>query len=142
MNLRNDARRFIKFDVGDGKNFFFFFFWHDNWHPAGVLFQKYGFRVIYDAASKFEAKVEIVLHNKVWVWRPARSEELVDMQSNLSLVERKEEDKAIWTATKLGCYLVLLHVKISEPRLIQCSVGSYYCFNLLSLDMHSLAVWS
>ena len=94
MNLRNDARRFIKFDVGDGKNFFFFFFWHDNWHPAGVLFQKYGFRVIYDAASKFEAKVEIVLHNKVWVWRPARSEELVNMQSNLSLVER------VWRKTR------------------------------------------
>ena len=57
------------------------------WHPAGILFQKYGFRTIYDAASSFEAKLEAVLKNKTLNWVPTRPEDLVDIQSKLFLVE-------------------------------------------------------
>ena len=60
---------FIKFEVGDGKTIFL---WHDNWHPIGTLSLEFGYRVIYDAASKPEAKVESVLRDKVWIWKPAK----------------------------------------------------------------------
>ena len=40
---------------------------------------KFGHRVIYDAASKPEAKVESVLRDKVWIWKPARSDDLVTL---------------------------------------------------------------
>ena len=33
------------------------FLWRDNWHPIGTLSLEFGYRVIYDAASKPEAKV-------------------------------------------------------------------------------------
>ena len=60
---------FIKFEVGDGKTIFL---WHDNWHTIGTLSLEFGYRVIYDAASKPEAKVESVLRDKVWIWKPAK----------------------------------------------------------------------
>ena len=45
---------FIKFEVWDGKTIFL---WHDNSHPIGTLSLEFGYRVIYDAASKPEAEV-------------------------------------------------------------------------------------
>ena len=60
---------FIKFEVGDVKTIFLR---HDNWHPIGTLSLEFGYRVIYDAASKPEAKVESVLRDKVWIWKPAK----------------------------------------------------------------------
>ena len=37
-----------------------------------------------------------VLQNKEWYWKPARSEELVDVESKLSQIQIKECDRAIW----------------------------------------------
>jgi hypothetical protein len=51
LKLRDDARYFIYFSVGTGKNIHI---WLDAWHPDGVLYEKYGHRV-YDSHSKPEA---------------------------------------------------------------------------------------
>ena len=99
LNLRDGARKFIRFEVGDGKTIFL---WHDLWHPAEVLVQRYGFRVIYDAASNPEAKVDFVLKDKTWNWRLVRFDALVTSQSQPFLVELKDEDKAHLQATKFG----------------------------------------
>lgn len=47
------------------------------WHPTGFLVQRYGFCVIYDVESNPEAKVDYVLKDKTWNWRPARYDALV-----------------------------------------------------------------
>ena len=57
---------------------------------------------IYDAARNLEAKVDSVLKDKTWIWRPAKSNTLVTVQCQLFLVELKDEDKALWQATKSG----------------------------------------
>ena len=44
---------FIKLEVWGAKTIFL---WHDNSHPIGTLSLEFGYRVIYDAASKPEAK--------------------------------------------------------------------------------------
>jgi len=36
----------FRFKVGDGSGIFL---WCDNWHPAGHLLDKYGYRTVYDA---------------------------------------------------------------------------------------------
>jgi hypothetical protein len=52
LNLINNdkhaklAKNFLKFNVGDCSNISL---WNDNWHPNGILFNKYGFRVIHDS---------------------------------------------------------------------------------------------
>ena len=38
-----------------------------------------GYTVIYAATNKPEAKVESVLRDKVWIWKPARSDDLVTL---------------------------------------------------------------
>ena len=63
----------------------------NNWHLDGILYLKYGHRIVYDAASKPEAKVDSVIKEKQWIWNPARSDDLMDVQSKLFLVEFKEE---------------------------------------------------
>jgi hypothetical protein len=77
LKLRDSAKRFLKFEVGNGDNIHM---WLDLWHPAGVLIEQYGFRVVYDAQSNIEAKLSSVICNGEWVWRPARSDSLVEIQ--------------------------------------------------------------
>ena len=48
---------------------------------TGALYEKYGYRIIYDAASSMDARVARVLKEKEWRCKPARSEELMFIQS-------------------------------------------------------------
>ena len=50
---REEAGMFLKYEVGDGQRIFL---WHDNWHPDGVHYLKYGYRIIYDATSSLRLK--------------------------------------------------------------------------------------
>ena len=56
----------------------------DLWHPARILLEKYGYRVVYDAQSRVDAKLSFVIYNGDRLWRPTRSEALVEIQSRLS----------------------------------------------------------
>ena len=76
---------FVNFEVWDGKTIFL---WHENWHPIV-------YRVIYDAASKHEAKV---------VCFEGQCLDLEACQSQLHLVNLKYKDAAKWTITSSGCY--------------------------------------
>jgi hypothetical protein len=69
LKLCDKARHYIKFEVGNGKDIFL---WLDWWHPAGVVIEKCGYRVIYDACSHIDAKLWSVLCNGVWLWWPGR----------------------------------------------------------------------
>lgn len=48
--------------------------WLDNWHPAGILFEKYGYLVVYDAL------LSTVISNGGWCWKPAKSDDLVEIR--------------------------------------------------------------
>jgi len=50
---------------------------------CGVLIERYGSRVVYDASSGLNSKLSSVLSNGNWCWKPARSEDLVAIQSGL-----------------------------------------------------------
>jgi hypothetical protein len=104
LKLRNIARQFIQFKVeDDGKDIYL---WLDHWHStaAGVLYQTYGSRVIYDAGSKIDHKLSTVIRDQDWCWQPARYEDLVYIQSSLHLVPIGIKDEPICTASKKGIY--------------------------------------
>jgi hypothetical protein len=61
--------------------------------------------VVNDAQSSVEAKLSSVILNGDWFWKPAKSEALVEIQSRLPIVSLGLHDKAIWTASKKGCYV-------------------------------------
>jgi hypothetical protein len=44
---------------------------------VGILYDRFGFHVIYDARSNVNAKLSSVLHDGNWLWAPARSDDLV-----------------------------------------------------------------
>jgi hypothetical protein len=62
LKLRDIARQLLQFKFGDGKDIFL---WFDHWHPAGVLFQNFGSRIMYDEGSSIEQKLLTVLRDQV-----------------------------------------------------------------------------
>jgi hypothetical protein len=102
LKLRDIAKRFLKFEVGNEDNIHM---WLDLWHPASVLIEQYGFRVVYNAQSNIEAKISSVICNGEWFWRPARSEALVEIQVKLSEVCLGQCDNPVWTISKKGVYV-------------------------------------
>ena len=75
--------------------------WLDWWQPDCVLYTRYGYRVINDAIGNIEAKVG-GFKDKTWVWRPARSEDLVAIQSKLPMMAIGSRDRPIWILSKSG----------------------------------------
>jgi hypothetical protein len=70
----------------------------------GALFDSFGFRVIYDSNSRLDAKLDTVLKQGEWCWRPARFEDLVAIQSRLMDVPIGEVDKPVWTLARSGLF--------------------------------------
>jgi hypothetical protein len=79
--------------------------WQDNWHPLGVLYERFGSRVIYDAHSWLDSRLDSILSNGIWCWKPALSEELVDIQSQLPEVQLGSVDKPVWTIARKDSYV-------------------------------------
>lgn len=77
--MRESAKNFIQFKLGNGKDIYL---WWDRWHPNGVLYERYGFRMVYEAVCKSNAKLESMLKNKDWSWSPAWSEEWWEFKAN------------------------------------------------------------
>lgn len=60
--------------------------------------------MVYDACSKPEAWWSTVIKDDNWN-RPAQSDQLVEIQSNLFFVKIGEEDKLKWVISKSGKYV-------------------------------------
>ncbi|XP_059429209.1 uncharacterized protein LOC132163025 [Corylus avellana] len=114
MKLRDIAKRFLRFEVGNGESIHL---WLDRWHPAGVLFENFGYRVVYDAISSLEAKLATVIQNGNWFWRPARSEDLVEIQARLTEVDLGLCDTPVWNASRKRVYAFILWLSMKD-RLI------------------------
>lgn len=87
--------------MGDGK---LINLWIHNWHPSGVLVERYGYRIVYDSKSRLDARLESVLRNENWYWKPARSDSFVEIQSRLPEIRVGAFDKPIWTISRNGSY--------------------------------------
>jgi len=68
------------------------------------LFEKYEHRVIYDGHSKLEARLDSIIKDGQWNWRPAHSDQIVNIRSKLSLVPFDDKDIPHWSASKNGMY--------------------------------------
>ena len=101
LMLRDEAKHFISFNVGDGKNIYL---WFDAWHPDGMLYEKYGHRVIYDVHIKLKARLDPIIQNGQWYWLAACSDHLSNIQSRLCMIPIGDEDKPKWNASKTGTF--------------------------------------
>jgi len=69
-----------------------------------VLIERYSFRVVYDANSGLNSKLSSVLSNRIWCWKPARSEDLFEIQCRLPEVPFGPVDKPVWKAARKGIF--------------------------------------
>lgn len=58
------------------------------------------FLVIYDARSRIDAKLSSVIRGRDWQWNPAISDDLVAIQSGLSLVKIGLVDNPLWLPSR------------------------------------------
>ncbi|KAK9990462.1 hypothetical protein SO802_025447 [Lithocarpus litseifolius] len=90
------------------------------------------------AESSFDAKVDNLLRNGGWYWPPARSEDLVTIQSQLCLVHIKVSDQLTGLLQLVVNLCVLLPGIRSEAEVQKWIGGNYYGFLKPSLNIASL----
>jgi hypothetical protein len=130
------AKEFLSFKVGKGHNISL---WFDAWHPAGRLLDTYGFQIVYDFGIGIDAKLSAILQNGNWIWPPARSEVLVNIQSQLLGIAIGEADVPMWKS-RMGVYSCLktwnsLRTKVSEVPWWQI------VWFLLAIPQHAFLLW-
>ena len=101
LKLRPMARNMIKYRIGNGCNTSL---WYDHWHPKGPLLEKYGSRVMYDAALPKDAKVDMVIQDEDWSWPITNTLELMEIRRELTQLPKpsRSNDRVIWTPSPNG----------------------------------------
>jgi hypothetical protein len=117
LKLRDAARPYIQHKIeGDC-----LFLCHDSWQSGWASISKIGQRLIYEAASSFDAKISSDIKDGQWRWKPDRSEDLMLVQSKLFQVENKNRDSVIGSCLNLVNSIVLWHGRIfkqSSPPIL------------------------
>lgn len=68
------------------------------------MLDKFGYRVIYDAHSRLDARLSSVIKDGEWFWGPARSDSLVEIRSKLSMAALSGNDVPKWVVSKSRNY--------------------------------------
>jgi hypothetical protein len=134
--LRCIAKQFLSFKVGDGKKIFL---WYDIWHPEGCLFDKFGFRTIYDAGRSIGPKVSSITRDNNWYWPSARSENLVLILSRLPEISLGGENVPIWRSSsgKYSCSQTWEHLR---PKFSVVEWHNLVWFSL-AIPKHAFILW-
>lgn len=91
MKLMDIFHSFIQIKLGNGEKIYT---WFDNWHKRGPLVAKYGARIMYDAASRPNSKVNeyiAYIANNEWHF-PSNSADLSRVIQDLPQIETRTDD--------------------------------------------------
>lgn len=136
MELRDVAKKFLSFKVGDGSKIFL---WYDVWQPTGCLLDKYGFRIVYDAGCSIGPKLSSIIRDGEWYWPSARSHKLVEIQSRLPEVAIGREYLPVWKSSK-GIYNCAETWDLSRVKYPVVEWHKYVWFSL-AIPRHSFILW-
>ncbi|XP_028120126.1 uncharacterized protein LOC114317568 [Camellia sinensis] len=106
LSLRKSIFPLIVHKIGNGNATFL---WHDNWHPVGSIWDKFGNRITYDSGLSGEAKVSNIVNGDSWNWPFPKSWEMRDLISLTppSFKPRSSSnDTPIWTLTQDGIFSI------------------------------------
>ncbi|XP_043717559.1 uncharacterized protein LOC122665471 [Telopea speciosissima] len=85
--------------------------WLDKWHPEGVLFNRFGSRICYDAGSyalaAHHALVKEIVRDGDWLPGPSTSFDLIDVWRALPSIDKLHGDNpdlVIWTGNPTGIF--------------------------------------
>ena len=71
------------------------------------LQDKFGHRVVYEAASTVNAKLASVMNGRKLNWGPVRSKNLVTIPHKLPMIKFGDNDKAWWIPSRIGSFIVV-----------------------------------
>lgn len=106
LSLRERIYPLVKWVVGHGNKVFL---WHDNWHPFGSLWEKYGARLGYDAGLPSQSKVDSLISVTGWHWPNASSwevQEIVGHSPPIMVPTIGSRDEIIWLPNKSGLFTI------------------------------------
>ena len=83
LRMRDILRPLLRHKIGNG---FGTFLWYDNWHPLGPLLDKFGPRIVYDAALPLHARVRDIIDDGEWHWPRTNTIGLMEVRSGMSSV--------------------------------------------------------
>ncbi|XP_043721015.1 uncharacterized protein LOC122668528 [Telopea speciosissima] len=85
--------------------------WLDKWHPEGVLFNRFGSRICYDAGSyvlaAHHALVKEIVRDGDWLPGPSTSFDLIDVWRALPSIDKLHGDNpdlVVWTGNPTGIF--------------------------------------
>ena len=81
---------------------------------------------MYDAASSSNALLSSALQEGNWIWAPARSDNLVPIQSKLCLIDFAEEDRPIRIPSKSGTHSCAETLKAIREKKAEVSCRDWY----------------
>ncbi|XP_043697079.1 uncharacterized protein LOC122647842, partial [Telopea speciosissima] len=106
LKYRDKALPLIKTIIGDGAATKL---WLDNWHPFGVLLNRFGSRICYDAGSYSlaarHACVKEIVRDGDWYPGPSTSFDLIDIWRALPTIEKFHDevpDLTVWIGNSSG----------------------------------------
>ncbi|XP_043697111.1 uncharacterized protein LOC122647869, partial [Telopea speciosissima] len=106
LKYRDKALPLIKTIIGDGAATKL---WIDNWHPCGVLLNRFGSRICYDAGSYSlaarHACVKEIVRDGDWYPGPSTSFDLIDIWRALPTIEKFHDevpDLTVWIGNSSG----------------------------------------
>jgi hypothetical protein len=136
LKLINVAKQFLSFKVGDGNKIFL---WYDTWHPEGCLFDKFEYRVIYDAGRNIGPRVSSIIRDGEWFWPSARSDHLVLIQSRLHEIPIGGVDLPIWKSSS-GKYSSAQTWELLRNKLPEVSWHQFVWFSW-AIPKHAFFLW-
>lgn len=136
LKLRDVAKNFICYKVGDGSHIFF---WFDCWHPAGYLLDTYGHRTVYDSGCSLEARLSTIIKDGEWYWPYTRSSNLVEIQSRIPEVDLGGSDQPIWKSStgSYSCAATWEQLRVKKPIVEWWKLVWFS----LSIPRHSFFLW-
>ncbi|XP_058198487.1 uncharacterized protein LOC131314007 [Rhododendron vialii] len=105
LGLRRLGQSLIKYQIGNGERTFL---WWDNWHPLGLLYDRFGDRVVHNVGRSLRAKVASIVENGAWRWPRLRNHLIQTIVSHTqNLVPHPEMvDSVIWVPHPSGIFTI------------------------------------
>jgi hypothetical protein len=91
--------------------------------------------------SKVNAMLESVLKDKDWCWPPARSEEMVDLQSKQALVQVGVADIPEWVISKKGIYYCAETWEVIRTKHAEVKWWRPVWYPLAAISRHAFIFW-
>ena len=101
LKLRHIAHPMLKHRIGNGCGTSL---WYNNWHPLGPLLNKFGQRVVYDAALSINARVSVIVEGDRWHWPLTNTMELMEIRDLMVNVPipSGSSDTILWVPSPNG----------------------------------------